>query len=107
LHEDFNASEFLEPTPFDRSGAIKLSAMAYWRGLKQAGARKMNKNLRRRSAELIRTFKDDGAKMAVRNGKPLTEEQAVKIVAPVLGSGSKTVAELGAICDSLFEFSND
>lgn len=104
LYEDFNASEFLESTSFEQSGAIKLSAMAYWRDLRLGSAQMARMNLRRRSVKLIKTFKRNGAKMAVRSGKPLTEDHVIKIVTPVLKNGSKTVAELGAICDSLFEF---
>ena len=104
LYEDFKASEFLEPTPFEQSGAIKLSAMAYWRDLRLGSAQMARMNLRRRSVKLIESFKRGGAKMAVRNSQQLTEDQAVKIVTPVLANGSKTMAELGAVCDSLFEF---
>ncbi|MEJ2660822.1 MAG: hypothetical protein P8Z73_08885, partial [Desulfobacteraceae bacterium] len=86
------------------SGAIKLSAMAYWRDLRLGSAQMARMNLRRRSVKLIQAFKRNGAKMAVRGGKPLSEDQAIKIVTPVLKNGSKTVAELGAVCDSLFEF---
>ena len=104
LYENFTASEFLEPTPFEQFGAIKLSAIAYWRDLRTGGAQMARKNLQSRSAKLIQTFKCSGAQMAARDGKPLTEGQAARIVAPVLKNGSKTVAELGAVCDSLFEF---
>ena len=104
LYEDFNTSEFLESTPFEQSGAIKLSAMAYWRDLRLGSAQMARMTLRRRSVKLIQTFKRSGAKMAARDGKPVTEDQAIKIVSPVLKDGSKTVAELGAVCDSLFDF---
>jgi len=104
LYEDFNENEFLEPTPFEESGAIKLSAMAYWRDLRLGSARMAQTMLRRRSVKIIKSFKDDGAALTKKNGKRLNKDEAIKVLQPVLKDGSKTVAELGAVCDNLFEF---
>jgi len=60
--------------------------------------------LRRRSVKIIKSFKDDGAALTKKNGKRLNKDEAIKVLQPVLKDGSKTVAELGAVCDNLFEF---
>jgi len=104
LYEDFNKNEFLELTPFEESGAIKLSAMAYWRDLRLGSTRMAQTMLRRRSVKIIKSFKEAGAALTKKDGKRLKKDQAIKVLRPVLKNGSKTVAELGAVCDNLFEF---
>ncbi len=104
LYEDFNKNEFLEPTPFEDSGAIKLSAMAYWRDLRLGSAKAARMMLRRRSVKIIKSFKESGAAMALKGGKRLKKDEAINVLVPVLKNGSKCVAELGAVCDNLFEF---
>ena len=104
LYEDFNENEFLESTPFEASGSIKLSAMAYWRDLRLGSARMARMMLRRRSVKIIKSFKDGGAALTKKDGKRLTQDKAIKVLLPVLKNGSKSVAELGAVCDNLFDF---
>ena len=104
LYEEFDDTEFLESTPFEASGSIKLSAMAYWRDLRLGSSQLARAKLRRRSVKLIEAFKRNGANLAMKDGKRLTKDQAIKKVFPVLKNGSKTVADLGALCDSLFDF---
>lgn len=104
LYEDFNENEFLEPTPFENSGGIKLSAMAYLRDLRLGSAKMKQMMLRRRSVKIIKSFKESGATLTQKNGKRLKKDDAIKVLIPVLKDGSKCVAELGAVCDNLFEF---
>ncbi len=104
LYEDFNQNEFLESTPFDGSGGIKLSAMAYWRDLRLGSAKMAKMMLRRRSVKLIKSFKQNGAALTKTNGKQLKKDDAIKVLVPALKDGSKCMADLGAVCDNLFQF---
>ncbi|MBU0993031.1 MAG: amidohydrolase [Proteobacteria bacterium] len=104
LYEDFNHMEFLEPTPFESSGSIKLSAMAYWRDLRLGSSQMAKMNLRRRAVQLISVFDQKGAIPALIDGKRIKKEQMIQKMCAVLKDGSKTVADLGALCDSLFDF---
>ena len=60
--------------------------------------------LRRRSLKLIKVFEEKGAKPVVKDGKQPRQDQLIKKLTPMLKDGSKTVADLGALCDSLFDF---
>ena len=104
LYNDFNEWEFLKKTPFDESGILKLSAMIYWRDMKSSSSQIAAIELRKRAVKIIKKFKQNNAVPALRNGRRLKQDQIIKILMPVLKDGSKTLAELGAICDSLFDF---
>lgn len=104
VYKAFKNTEFLESTPFELSGSLKLSAMSYWRDLRLGSNRLANIILRRRSFKLIEVFKNNGAKLSMKDGNRLKKEQAIKKLIPVLKNGSKTIADLGALCDTLFDF---
>jgi predicted TIM-barrel fold metal-dependent hydrolase len=77
LYEDFKKNEFLEPTPFEESGGIKLSAMAYWRDLRLGSANMAKMMLRQRSVKIIKSFKKAGAALTKKDEKRLKKDQAI------------------------------